>query len=349
MNYEKQFQDEMHIKPYNPPVNYVSDYVEWLEKRMDKAEQQLDLLNQLRDSEGSSVTLVCDKPEFDHSCKNNIVIVQAEWTNWKSINYEGDTILECLLLAIKEKDEYMKQNKIKMVTLDEDIKQNKKDESNLFNNIDAKQLNNSSDDINDDFVYPDNIPQKPMTADIAHKHKATFVRKILQPLVELVAAMPSPDYVLDILCIVSGFVADAKAIIRAKQDVSIQSKQTEIDLINLEQRTTTLLNLTREQVLDRYSIVMAAVKEDDVKKEPQQLFSIKVSYEDGQNYWLKSHPTGSELNTHMSYDWLTKLKNNALRLDKATAINTEHQVHSFHNVTATDIYFNGYDDIVAPN
>ena len=81
----------------------------------------------------------------------------------------------------------------------------------------------------------------------------TLVERVLEPLVEIIAANPSPVYVLDVLTICGGFISDATKLLRAKQDVKSQQAQNEIDTVNLEQREINLLSLTTQQVIGKYS------------------------------------------------------------------------------------------------
>jgi hypothetical protein len=52
-------------------------------------------LNQLRADEGSSVTILCDNPDFNGE-PNCTIECQAEWTGWTRQRFTADTLLECL-------------------------------------------------------------------------------------------------------------------------------------------------------------------------------------------------------------------------------------------------------------
>ena len=56
------------------------------------------LCEALRASEGSSVTLVCDNPDFNGQ-PNNAVDCNGDWTGWNDQRFTGDTILDALVAA----------------------------------------------------------------------------------------------------------------------------------------------------------------------------------------------------------------------------------------------------------
>lgn len=56
------------------------------------------LLSRLRDGEGSSVTLLCDNPDFNGQ-PNNAIEVCGEWTDWKDVRFTGDTLNAAVLSA----------------------------------------------------------------------------------------------------------------------------------------------------------------------------------------------------------------------------------------------------------
>jgi hypothetical protein len=64
----------------------------------DPAIEAWNLLEALRASEGSAVTLVCDNPDFNDQ-PNNKIEVCADWTGWDDQTFTGDTILEALRAA----------------------------------------------------------------------------------------------------------------------------------------------------------------------------------------------------------------------------------------------------------
>lgn len=56
------------------------------------------LVEALRASEGHSVTLVCDNPDFNGQ-PNNVVDCCGDWTQWTERSFTGGTILEALRAA----------------------------------------------------------------------------------------------------------------------------------------------------------------------------------------------------------------------------------------------------------
>lgn len=56
-------------------------------------------LNELRRDEGSSVTLLCDNPDFNGQ-PNNAVVCNGAWTNWEDRRFTGDTIGHAIRAAL---------------------------------------------------------------------------------------------------------------------------------------------------------------------------------------------------------------------------------------------------------
>ena len=77
------------------------------EKDAKYALEILELIDELRDGEGDSVTIYCDNPDFNN-LPNNQIEVFGEWTNWHSQHVHGDTLKECLENALKAKKEMEK-------------------------------------------------------------------------------------------------------------------------------------------------------------------------------------------------------------------------------------------------
>ena len=64
----------------------------------------LSMINKLREDEGSSVTIVCDNPEFSGpACQ---IQVFGDWTNWVDQHIYGESIAECLKKALEVKRNY---------------------------------------------------------------------------------------------------------------------------------------------------------------------------------------------------------------------------------------------------
>ena len=57
-------------------------------------------INTLRMSEGNSVTLICDNPDFGGP--NNAIECSGDWTNWQTKRFTGDRLLTSLQSALKE-------------------------------------------------------------------------------------------------------------------------------------------------------------------------------------------------------------------------------------------------------
>ena len=58
-------------------------------------------LSRLREGEGSSVTLLCDNPDFNGQ-PNNAIEVCGEWTNWEDRRFTGDTLHAAVLNAYRD-------------------------------------------------------------------------------------------------------------------------------------------------------------------------------------------------------------------------------------------------------
>jgi hypothetical protein len=65
------------------------------------------LIDELRNEECVAVSICSDNADFN-DLPNCVVGVEAPWTNWKLINYRGDTVVECLLAAKRDRKERQK-------------------------------------------------------------------------------------------------------------------------------------------------------------------------------------------------------------------------------------------------
>lgn len=62
----------------------------------------LDLINQLREPEGSMVMLICPNPDFNGLPNENIE-VSNDWTGYEPKKFSGNTLLEALRAAAAHK------------------------------------------------------------------------------------------------------------------------------------------------------------------------------------------------------------------------------------------------------
>jgi len=58
----------------------------------------LKVINELREDEGSSVTILCDNPDFEGPA--NAVVCCGEWTKWKEARFSGETLDQALADAL---------------------------------------------------------------------------------------------------------------------------------------------------------------------------------------------------------------------------------------------------------
>lgn len=62
--------------------------------------QAWDLVERLRETEGSAVTIVADNGDF--TGPNSAIVCSGDWTDWKDEQFTGDTALEALRNAYAE-------------------------------------------------------------------------------------------------------------------------------------------------------------------------------------------------------------------------------------------------------
>ena len=62
------------------------------------------LLNNLRDTEGASITLGNFNSEADDMSRFECIEITAEWTEWKTVRFYGNTLFMCALNAVKYRD-----------------------------------------------------------------------------------------------------------------------------------------------------------------------------------------------------------------------------------------------------
>lgn len=65
---------------------------------LDRLQAIIDPLNRLREDEGNTVTFLCPNPDFNGLPDEAIEII-ADWTNWVSWRFSGNTLAECLQSA----------------------------------------------------------------------------------------------------------------------------------------------------------------------------------------------------------------------------------------------------------
>lgn len=74
-------------------------------KRVNAADAILDPLNELREQEGSAVTVLCDNQDFN-GLPDRAIEVSDDWTGWDPMRFGGNTLAEALGAAIKARDEW---------------------------------------------------------------------------------------------------------------------------------------------------------------------------------------------------------------------------------------------------
>lgn len=65
----------------------------------------LEMIDQLRADEGSSVELVSDNADFN-GLPDRAIVVSGDWTDWEPRTFRADLIVDCLALAIAAKREH---------------------------------------------------------------------------------------------------------------------------------------------------------------------------------------------------------------------------------------------------
>ncbi len=67
---------------------------------MNPADEIHQLIEELRAEEGASILICCQNPDFN-GLKNERIICQAGFTDWKEETFDGDTLIEALREAAK--------------------------------------------------------------------------------------------------------------------------------------------------------------------------------------------------------------------------------------------------------
>jgi hypothetical protein len=65
----------------------------------DVAVLMIEVINELRSDEGSSVTIMCDNPDFN-GAPDCMVECAGEWTDWQPRRFYGDTLDQALAGAL---------------------------------------------------------------------------------------------------------------------------------------------------------------------------------------------------------------------------------------------------------
>ncbi len=68
-----------------------------------KALAELEPLEELRQDEGTTVELICTRPDYDPDQPDEIVTIHADWTGWVRKRFYGPTLSEALAAAAKAK------------------------------------------------------------------------------------------------------------------------------------------------------------------------------------------------------------------------------------------------------
>jgi hypothetical protein len=57
-------------------------------------------IEQLRAEEGDSVTILCDDPEAESADRRLAIDCNGAWTDWRERRFYGESVLQCLALAV---------------------------------------------------------------------------------------------------------------------------------------------------------------------------------------------------------------------------------------------------------
>ena len=60
----------------------------------------LEALNLLRSEEGSSVTILCDNPDFNGQ-PDRAIICCGDWTDWEDRRFSSDRLTDCFIQALR--------------------------------------------------------------------------------------------------------------------------------------------------------------------------------------------------------------------------------------------------------
>lgn len=71
----------------------------WTDKEKCRA---IDIIEELREEEGSSVNIACDNPDFN-SQPDCFIEVIGSWTGWTLVKFTGKCLLDCLEKTLKIK------------------------------------------------------------------------------------------------------------------------------------------------------------------------------------------------------------------------------------------------------
>lgn len=82
----------------------------------DKCVQICKAITELRNTEGSSVTIVADNADYGGPA--NRIDCQGDWTNWEEETFTGERLLECLEKAIEQKRLAEQPNQVDMAAME---------------------------------------------------------------------------------------------------------------------------------------------------------------------------------------------------------------------------------------
>jgi hypothetical protein len=66
-----------------------------------------ELIQELRNDEGSMVGICCDNADFDGP--NSAIVVQGSWTDYQDKMIYGDSVIQCLETAVAERRQYARR------------------------------------------------------------------------------------------------------------------------------------------------------------------------------------------------------------------------------------------------
>lgn len=73
--------------------------------QIERAEDTLALIDELRESEGSSVLISSDNGEPETHSERCCIGVIDDWTSFETRNFYGESVIECLRAAVRAKGE----------------------------------------------------------------------------------------------------------------------------------------------------------------------------------------------------------------------------------------------------
>lgn len=74
-------------------------------KEIERAEDTVAIINELRSSYGASVEIHADNDDPDTKEEQCVISVIGDWTQWNERTFYGESVLECLRAAMRAKGE----------------------------------------------------------------------------------------------------------------------------------------------------------------------------------------------------------------------------------------------------